>query len=76
MHKNKKLALEILKQKINGEVFITYKEIADQTNYSKRQLIRLSKEIEKRDIDSILMHGNTGKVPSNKASDLELNYIA
>lgn len=76
MHKNKKLALEILKQKINGEVFITYKEIADQTNYSKRQLIRLSKEIEKRDIDSILMHGNNGKVPSNKASDLELNYIA
>ncbi|MDD4188319.1 MAG: hypothetical protein PHX04_06190 [Bacilli bacterium] len=47
MHKNKKLALEILKQKLNGEKIITYKEITYQTNYSKRQLIRLYKEIEK-----------------------------
>jgi len=73
--KNKEKALEKLKQKINGEEKITYKEIGRQTGYGERQLKRLITEIEKRDINSILTHGNSGKVPSNKANNLELNYI-
>ena len=43
--KNKQKALELLKQKINGEIKITYSKISEQTGYGKRQLIRLSQEI-------------------------------
>ncbi len=75
MIKNKEIALNLLKQKNNGEIKITYYEISSKTGYSRMQLNRLSKEIEKRDINSILLHGNTGKKPSITASDQEVNYI-
>ena len=64
MIKNKELALNLLKQKINGEIKITYNEISYKSGYSRMQLSRLSKEIEKKDIDSILQHGNKGRKPS------------
>ena len=48
---NKQKALELLKQKINGEIKIIYNEISNKTGYEKRQLIRLSKEIKKKDIE-------------------------
>lgn len=75
MIKNKELALSLLKQKINGEIKITYQQIVDQTNYSLIQVKRFAKEIEKKDIDSILQHGNKGRKPSITASDQEVNYI-
>ena len=75
LKRNKEKALELLKQKINGEIKITYHEITVRTGYGKRQLIRLSNEIEKRDIDSILIHGNTGRKPAITASDQEVEYI-
>ena len=75
MEKNKKLALEKLREKNNGEIKITYAEITRQTGYTKRQLIRLSKEIEKRDIDSILVHGLTNKPSNNSTPDQEIEYI-
>lgn len=52
MKKDKKKALELLKKKNNGELIITYNEIEQQTGYGKRQLIRLSNEVEKKDIES------------------------
>lgn len=73
--KDKEKALVLLKQKINGEIRITYHEITNKTGYSKRQLIRLSIEIEKRNIDSILIHGNTGRKPAITASSQEVEYI-
>ena len=75
LNKNKKKALELIKQKINGEIIITYKEIELQTGYSKRQLIRLSNEVEKKDIDSLLIHGLTGKPSNNSASRKEIEFI-
>jgi hypothetical protein len=75
LFKDKEKALELLKEKSDGVRDITYKEIEQQTNYSKRQLIRLNKEIGKKDITSILTHGNFSKVPYNKAIDTELSYI-
>lgn len=75
MIKDKEKALVLLKQKINGEIRITYHEITNKTGYSKRQLIRLSIEIEKRNIDSILIHGNTGRKPAITASSQEVEYI-
>lgn len=75
MEKDKKKALELLKQKLNGEIKITYSQIARQTGYNSKYLIELAKDIEKRDIDSVLVHGQTGKVSHNSASLQELNYI-
>lgn len=75
MIKDKQNALELLKQKINGEIKITYKEIANQTRYSLIQIKRLAKEIEKKDIDNLLVHGLTGKNSNNSASDQEIEYI-
>lgn len=75
MIKDKEKTLEILKQKINGEIKITYNEISNKTGYSKPQLIRLSKQIEKKDIEEVLIHGNKGRKPSITASDQEVEYI-
>lgn len=73
--KNKEEALKLLKQKNNGEIKLTYNEIGIRTNYSKPQLIRLSKEIEKRDIESVLTHGLTGKPSNNSSPTTEVEFI-
>lgn len=75
MKKDKEKALELLKQKINGEIIVTYQEISNQTGYSRMQLNRLSHEIEKRDINSILVHGLTSKSSNNSAPQQEIDYI-
>ena len=61
MEKNKEKALNLLNQKINGEIKISYREITSQTGYQKRHLINLAKETQKRDIPAILIHGQTSK---------------
>ena len=75
MNKDKQKALELLKQKINGETIITYQEIADRCNYSLIQIKRLSKEIEKKDIEDLLVHGLTGKNSNNSVPYQEIEYI-
>ena len=75
MNKDKQNALELLKQKINGEIIITYQEIADRCNYSLIQIKRLSKEIEKKDIEDLLVHGLTGKNSNNSVPHHEIEYI-
>ena len=75
MIKDKEKALNLLKQKINGEILITYREIGNLTGYQERQLIRLSKLIEKKDIDQLLIHGLTGLNSNNSASTEEIEYI-
>ena len=72
---NKEYALKLLKEKINGQRVITYEQIVELTGYSKRHLIRLSIDIENRDIDSMLIHANTGEPSHNSASNLEIGYI-
>src|SRR5574344_1988813 len=73
--KDKQKALELLKQKINGEIKITYMDISKQTGYEKRQLIRLSQIIEKKDIEELLIHGLTSKNSNNSAPYQEIEYI-
>ena len=73
--KNKGYALTLLKAKINGERKITYSEIAELSGYSEKQIRRFSKEIENKDIDSMLIHANTGEPSHNSASDLEIQYL-
>ena len=71
----KKKALELLKEKINGERNISYSQLSDITGYSKRQLIRLSKLLKEKDIDSILIHGNVSRKPSNSSTNAELEFL-
>ena len=75
LKKDKKKALELLKQKINGEIKITYKEIAKESNYSLPQIKRLSQEIEKKDIEVLRVHGLTGKNSYHSVPDQEIEYI-
>jgi len=75
LKKDKRKALELLKQKNNGEIIITYKEISNLTGYSRMQLNRLAIEVEKKDIDSLLVHGLTGKPSNNSASHQEIEFI-
>lgn len=71
---NKELALKLLIQK-QQDPYITYARITQETGYSERQLIRLSKELKQKDIESILTHGNTGRKPITTASDQEVSYL-
>ena len=65
----------MLKQRINGEIKNTYQEIADKSDYSLPQTKRLAKEIEKKNIDDLLIHGLTGRNSNNSAPDQEIEYI-
>lgn len=67
--------MQLIKEKINGSRIITYEQIAELTEYSKRQIITFSKKIENTDIDSLLIHASKGKTPNNAASTSELEYI-
>ena len=75
MIKNKKKALDLLKQKNNGEIKITFSEISNQTGYSRMHLNRLIKEVEKKDIDNLLVHGLTGKNSNNSTPSQEIEFI-
>lgn len=59
MKKSKELALSLLSDKLRESKQITYLDIQQLTGYSKRQLIRLSKElINEKDMEDILHHAN------------------
>lgn len=75
MKKDKRKALELLKQKINGEIIITYSDISKQSGYSRMQISRLNNNIEKKDIEVMLVHGLTGKPSNNSAPTKEIEFI-
>ena len=74
MH-NKKYALKLVQDKINGLNNYSYSQIGSLTGYSKLQIINFSKLINKKDIDSILVHGLTGKPSNNSPSPKEIEFI-
>lgn len=75
MNKDKRKALELLKQKVNGEIKITYQEIAKQSGCQRKQINRFISELEKRDIDSVLVHGLTNKPSNHSTPKQEIDYI-
>lgn len=74
MH-NKKYALKLIQDKINGDNNYSYSQIGSLTGYTKTQIYRLSIQLNKKDIDSILIHGLTGKPSNNSPSDKEIEFI-
>lgn len=74
MH-NKEYALKLVQDKINGLNNYSYSQIGSLTGYTKVHIIRLSKELNKKDIDSILVHGLTNKSSNNSPSTKEIEFI-
>lgn len=74
MH-NKKYALELVQNKLNGLNNLSYSKIGSMTGYTKLQIINFSKLLKEKDIDSILVHGLTHKPSNNSASDKEIEFI-
>ena len=74
MH-NKEYALKLVQDKQNGINNYSYSQINILTGYSKRQLINFSKELNEKDINSILVHGLTNKPSNNSVPDKEIEFI-
>lgn len=72
--KDKKYALQLLLRR-QTDPKITYQYISEQTGYERKQLSRLSRELEEKDMDALLVHGNTGRQPVTTASDQEVSYL-
>ena len=54
---------------------MSYDQLSILTGYSRRQLIRISKSLKEKGIDSTLIHGNKGLATNNRASNTEVDYI-
>lgn len=74
MH-NKPYALKLIQDKINGLNNYSYSQIGFLTGYTKLQIINFSKLLNKKDIDSILVHGLTNKPSNNSPSSKEIEFI-
>lgn len=72
---NKEYALKLVQDKINGLNNYSYSQIANLTGYKKLQIIRFSKQLNEKDIDSILVHGLTNKPSNNSPSPKEIEFI-
>lgn len=68
----KKEMLSLLKDKLDGRNDYSYSQLERITGYSSRHLKRLAKELEERDAETVIIHGNTGKKPAITASDQEI----
>ena len=66
-------AIDLMKRVMNGESYLTYKEIAKITGYHEKYLLKLKKELEQGTIS--LVHGNTNRKPVNTISEEEKQYI-
>jgi len=66
-------AANFINEKLKGNTFLTYKEIADITGYHPKYILKLKKEIIDGSFSS--KHGNTNREPINKISQKEKEYI-
>ena len=74
MH-NKEYALKLVQDKINGLNNYSYSHIGFLSGYTKTQIYRMSVNLNKKDIDSILVHGLTNKPSNNSPSPKEIEFI-
>lgn len=69
----KEEAVFLINKKLNDETFLTYKEIAELTDYHPKYILKLKKEILDGSIS--LVHGNKNRKPINTISNKEKEYI-
>jgi len=66
-------AIDLMKKVMNGESYLTYKEIAKITGYHEKYLLKLKKDLEEGTIS--VVHGYTNRKPVNTITDQEKQYI-
>lgn len=69
----KEEAVKLIKHVMDGESYLTYKEIAELTGYHEKYLLKLKKEVENGTIS--MVHGNKNRKPVNTITDEERKYI-
>lgn len=69
----KEKAVDLMKKVMNGESYLTYKEIAKITGYHEKYLLKLKKDLEMNTIS--IIHGNTNRKPINTITEEEKAYI-
>ena len=69
----KEEAVFLINKKLNKETLLSYKEIAELTDYHPKYILKLKKEILDGNIS--LVHGNKNRKPVNTISDTEKQYI-
>ena len=69
----KEEAAKLIMDKLNGNSYLSYVEIAEITNYHPKYILKLKKEILDGKISFV--HGNKNKEPINKMSEKEKEYI-
>ena len=69
----KKLAVKYIKEKLSGQTFLTYKEIADITGYHPKYILKLKKEVINGTVSFV--HGNKNRIPANIMSEEEKQKI-
>jgi len=72
--KTKAKAIELLIAK-KSDPSLTYADIERKTGYSRRQLIRISKQVDERGAEGAAEHGNTGRKPAITATEDEVRYL-
>lgn len=73
MTKDKQLAIDLIKKKLNKNTYLTYEEISNITGYHTKYLFKLKNEILNGSIS--LEHGNKNKKPINAISEDEKRKI-
>ena len=69
----KEEAVKLIKEKLNNQTFLTYKEIATITGYQPKYILKLKKEVINGTVSFV--HGNKNRVPSNVMSEEEKQKI-
>lgn len=69
----KQKAVDLMTKVINGESYLTYKEIAKMTGYHEKYLLKLKKDLIEGNLSFV--HGNTNRKPVNTISEEEKKYI-
>lgn len=70
----RKRAVEMLGRKAAGEG-VTYADIALETGYSERQLMRLAKRLAQGGEEAALSHGGAGRRAPNAAGEAEVEFM-
>lgn len=71
--KDRNLAIKYIKDKLNGNTFLSYIEIANITGFHPKYILRLKKEITSGTLK--MEHGNKNRKPSNSLTEEEKNKI-
>ena len=69
----KEEAVNLMTKVINGESYLSFKEIAKITGYHEKYLLKLKKELQEGTIS--IVHGNTNRKPKNTITEEERQYI-